>query len=273
MKPVTKALLLVGGRGTRVMPLTLHQPKGMIALADKPVVHYVIDELVSAGINEITIVHGQDQTVFKQYVDHLKKNDTWNNHIKFNFVAQLKPLGDGDAVLAAKKFIPKGEAFAVAFCDNVYAEKQPSLRQMIVHYQETKLPTILCVKMPANVISMYGVAKLGTEKIKNFFSITNFIEKPKLEEAPSNFVVLGRYVLPYIIFEYLEKLYDFKEDSEVRIANALKLFVDDHKKFWGFYNPKSLWFDCGSKEGLVQAQAYFALRHPHIKSRLKKILI
>src|SRR3989344_6937967 len=123
---ITKAILLVGGKGTRVMPLTLHQPKGMIALADKPVVHYVIDELVLSGLTESAVVHGPGQEVFKQYINYLGKDHEWNSRVKFNFFCQKKPLGDGDAVLAAKKFVKKDEAFVVAFCDNVYVEKQPS---------------------------------------------------------------------------------------------------------------------------------------------------
>lgn len=270
---ITKAILLVSGRGTRVMPLTLHQPKGMIAIADKPVVHYVIDELILAGMTEIVIVHGPNQEVFKKYIEHLKKDNEWNNHIKFSFAYQKAPLGDGDAVLAAKKFIKKDEDFVVAFCDNLYAEKQPALCQMLDHFYKEKLPTILCVKMPSKIIHMYGVAKLGRDRIKNFFSITNFVEKPKTEEAPSNFVVLGRYVLPYNILEYLEKLYSPNNKSEIRIADALRLFVNDHKKFWGLNNSKSLWFDCGSKEGLILAQAYFAMNHPYVKKNFKKLLI
>mgnify|MGYP001590122890 CR=1 FL=1 len=269
---IKKALLLVGGRGTRVMPLTLHQPKGMIALADKPMVHYAIDELVASGLNEIIIVHGPDQEVFKHYINHLKMDHEWNSHVKFLFICQEKQRGDGDAVVAAKKFIKRNESFVVAFCDDIFGEKKSSLKQMTAHFSKTGLPTILCTEVPHNEVNKYGVIQLGDKNKNGFYTITDLVEKPTINKAPSNLIACGRYVLPYKMISYLEKLYS-GDYSEIRLAYALKLFIDDHKKIWGFTNPRSIRFDCGSKKGLIHAQAYFSFNHPQVKKELKNLLI
>src|SRR3989344_1283773 len=120
---ITKAILPVAGRGTRVMPLTLHQPKGMINIADRPMIHYVIDELITAGLKEIIIVLGEKQDVFKDYIKYLQADKAWQK-IKFDFVKQSGPLGNGDAVYLAKRFIKKNEPFVVAFSDDIFKKNK-----------------------------------------------------------------------------------------------------------------------------------------------------
>lgn len=259
---ISKAILPVAGKGTRVMPLTLHQPKGMIALADKPMIHYIIDELISVGIKEIILVLGSEQEVFKNYLDYLKRDKIWDK-IKFNFARQKYPYGNADAIYLAKKFIKPNENFVVAFCDDLFGGKSP-IKKMIKFFEKYKKPTLLLEKIPKMEINRYGVVKFGKEKKNKFYSIVDIVEKPKIFEAPSNLTVIGRYILPYKIFDYIKKLYPFKE-REIGISDALKLYINDHKNIWGMiFDGKR--FDCGSKRGLIEAQLYFSLNHPEIKN-------
>lgn len=259
---ILKAILPVAGKGTRVMPLTLHQPKGMIALADKPMVHYIIDELISNGIREIILVLGQNQEVFKNYLDYLKKDKIWDK-IKFNFAKQSNPYGNADAIYSAKKFIKTNEDFVVAFCDDLFAGESP-LKKIIDFFEKYKMPTLLLEEVNKKEVNKYGVVKLGKERKNNFYPIIDIVEKPKIFEAPSNLTVIGRYVLPYKIFDYIGNLYPFR-GREIGISDALRFYINDYQKIWGMiYNGKR--FDCGSKRGLIEAQAYFSLNHPEIKN-------
>lgn len=267
---VFKAILPVAGKGTRVMPLTLHQPKGMIALADKPMIHYIIDELISVGIKEIILVLGPKQKVFKDYLNYLKRDKIWDK-IKFNFARQKYPYGNADAIYSAKKFIKSNEDFVVAFCDDLFGGKSP-LKKMMNFFEKCKMPILLLEQIPKKEVNRYGVVKLdlftqtSKEKKNKFYSITDMVEKPKIFEAPSNLTVIGRYIFPYKIFDYIKKLYPFK-GREIGITDALKLYINDYQKVWGMiFNGKR--FDCGSKRGLIEAQAYFSLNHPEIKIKI-----
>lgn len=279
---IKTAIIPVAGRGTRMMPLTLHQPKGMITLVDRPLIHHVIDEMIYSGIDKIILVLGPNQTVFKNYIDHLRKvhieknradfarvKNGWNN-IKFLFAYQKNPFGDGDAVFCAKKFINKGEPFVVAFSDDIFYSKSNPLVDMISEFKKTKTPILLLEKISKEMISKAGIAKPGSEKFENVCSVIDLVEKPKIQEAPSNLMVVGRYILTYEIFDYIKKLYPFK-DREIKIAYALGLYLKDHAPIWGTY-LKQLHFDCGSKDGLVKAQAYFSYNHPSVAGKTKKLL-
>jgi UTP--glucose-1-phosphate uridylyltransferase len=268
MKKIKKAILPVAGKGTRMMPLTMHQPKGMIALADKPLIHYVLDEMRSAGIEEVVMVLGKNQEVFKQYINHLKQEHAWNG-IKFHFAYQAKPLGDGDAVYSARKFIKNGEPFIVAFCDDIFSASTHPLSSMIAEFEKSGRPTILLEKVPMSIVSRFGVVKTAGKKGIGH-SITGLVEKPKIEEAPSNMTIVGRYALPYEIFEYIKKQYPYKE-QEIKLAFAFQLYLKDNPELKGVC-PKTIRFDCGSKEGLVRAQAHFALNHPQFKNIRAKLI-
>ena len=230
MKKIKKAILPVAGKGTRMMPLTMHQPKGMIALADKPMIHYALDEMRASGIEEVIMVLGKNQEVFKQYINHLKKEHAWNG-IKFKFVYQTKPLGDGDAVYSARKFIKPGEAFVVAFCDDVFSAVNHPLGDMINEFEKNNRPTLLLEKVPMSSVSKFGVVKTAGKKGIGH-SITGIVEKPKIEEAPSNMGVVGRYVLPYEIFEYIKKQYPFR-GQEIKLAFAFQLYLNDNPEIKG----------------------------------------
>lgn len=254
--------------GTRVMPLTLHQPKGMIAIADKPMVHYVIDELIAAGIKEIILVVGPKQQSFKKYLNYLKQDKNWQS-MKFRFIKQEKLLGNGAAVLLAKKFIKPAEMFLVAFCDELFVGAPPVLIQMLTLANQLNQTVVLTRKVPKQLVSRYGVLRFGRRRAGKFFSISGIVEKPEPDQAPSNFIIPGRYVLPFTLFDYLQKLYPPPSDQELYLTDALNLYLKDKHRMWGV-NFTGLRFDCGSKQGLLAAQLFFTSHHPDIKSQSKR---
>ena len=270
MNPIKKAILPVAGLGTRVMPLTLHQPKGMIAIADKPMIHYVVDEMLSAGFKEIVFILGHNQDVFRNYIEHTNKNQIWND-IKFHFIYQNGPFGNGDAVYAAKTVMIPGEAFLVAFSDDIFVKKPYPAKQLSDLFRRTGEAAILLETVPRKKVDRYGVVKTEPGPAENVLAVTDIVEKPKPSQAPSNLTVVGRYVFTYEIFKYLEKLYPY-QGREIYLTDAIKLFLNDGHKVLGT-KLNGFRFDCGSKEGLVQAQAYFAFHHPQFKHRVRKLLL
>lgn len=267
---ITTAVLPVAGLGSRVMPLTLHQPKGMIGIVDRPMVHYVIDEIVSAGVQNIIIVHGPKQEEFKKYAKHLEQDPSWKKlGVKFNFVIQTKPRGNGDAVYVARKFL-KNEPFLVCFSDDLLADKKPPMKTLVEFYEKTKAPTVVLEPVPKNIVHRYGVVKANKSRIKDFYKISDVVEKPKTEEAPSNLTIIGRYVLNQDIIKYLGKLYPYK-GKEIGLADALKNYANEGGELYGWHF-KGKRFDAGSKIGILQAQAYFGIHHKEFGPEFKKYL-
>lgn len=251
---IKKGVITLAGKGTRVLPLTLHQPKGMIALADKPMFHYIVDEFRSTGIREIILVIGPGQQVFKKYINYIRKNSNHWHDLIFHFAVQEKPRGTADAIFQAKPFINRDEGFLVAFCDDLLVKGEKILQEMIKHFQKTKKPVVLLEKVPQKLAHLYGVVE--TKEFKNnLLKIKRIVEKPK-EKPPSAFTIIGRFVFPYEIFEYLAKLYPYK-GSELGYYDALNLYAKIKRYFLGYIN-KTKRFDCGSKSGLIQAQFYFS---------------
>lgn len=267
---VKKAVLPVAGLGTRVMPLTLHQPKGMIGIVDRPMIHYVIDEVLSAGINHIILVIGPNQSEFKKYISFLQNQDPeWQKlNIRFDFVVQEKPHGNGDAVYMAKKIL-KNEPFAVAFSDDLLVQKTSPLRTLINFYQKNDAPILMLETVPKKQVSRYGVVNAKPVN-KNLYQIFDVVEKPKPEQAPSNLTIIGRYVLTPEILNIIGSLYPY-QGKEIGITDALKIYTQSGGKLfgWRFTGRR---FDAGSKIGILKAQAYYGAHHPELGKEFKKFL-
>lgn len=257
------------------MPLTLHQPKPMIGIVDKPMVHYVIDEIVSAGIKHIIIVHGPGQKEFREYADYLQNDPGWKKlNVKFDFTVQKNPYGNGDAVFAAKKFLRK-EPFLVAFSDDLLADEFPPMRSLVSLFTAIKEPILALEPVEKKLLSKYGVVKAKKSKIApDLYEISDIVEKPKIKEAPSNLTIIGRYVLNAKVLQFIENLYPYK-GKEIGIADALKNYAQAGNKLFG-WRFRGNRFDGGSKIGILKAQAYFGFHHqelgPEFKEFLKKRL-
>jgi len=269
---ITKAVIPVAGLGTRVMPLTLHQPKAMIGIADRPMIHYVIDEMLSVGITEFIIVAGPKQKEFKAYLEYLKKEPEWKKlDLQFRFVIQDNPKGNGDAILRAKKILKPKEDFIVAFPDDIIPVKQSGVKELVKDFYIYKSPAILLEKTPKKLLSRYGVVNPAKQS-GNHCRIADIVEKPKPEKAPSNLTIIGRYVLPYEIFPYLKTIVEnTPNNKEAYLTDAFKLYIQKRGALSGRIF-RGLKFDGGSKIGILKAQAYFSYHHPQFKKEFREYL-
>ncbi|MDO8467160.1 MAG: UTP--glucose-1-phosphate uridylyltransferase [bacterium] len=268
---VKKAILPVAGLGTRVMPLTLHQPKGMIGIVDRPIIHYVIDEIVAAGINHIILVTGPNQPEFKKYITHLEKDPSWKTlGIKFDFVIQEKLAGNGDAVYLARQFI-KNEPFLVCFGDDLLADKIPPLKNLVDQFKKANAPIVVVESVPPELASSYGMVKVAPDgQYEDLRLIEDIVEKPAQGQAPSNLAIIGRYLLTPEIFEELEKLYPYT-GKEIPLADALRSYVSKGGSIYAWEFPGKR-FDAGSKIGILKAQVYFGLKHKDFGPEFREYL-
>jgi UTP--glucose-1-phosphate uridylyltransferase len=276
---ITKAVVPVAGLGTRVMPLTLHQPKAMIGVVDRPIIHYVIDELIAGGIKNIILVISPNQPQFKTYLKYLKNKDPeWRKlKIKFNFVIQKRPWGNGDAIYAARKFI-KNEPFVAAFGDDVLVDKTgdvSAVKNLIGFYKKFRVPMIILESVPKTRVSRYGVVKIKKRSVgRHIYKIDDVVEKPKPSAAPSNLTIVGRYILTPEIIKIIKTLYPVGgplPGKEIWLADALKIYAQKGERLLGWrFNGRR--FDGGSKIGILKAQAYFGTHHKELGPEFKKFL-
>ncbi len=283
MQKIKKAILPVAGFGTRFLPATKAQPKEMLPIVDKPIIQYLVEEAVEAGVEEIIFVTGRGKRAIEDHFDYsfelehtlVEKNKTdLLNEIyklpklaKFAFVRQPKPLGDGDAILKAKHFICN-EPCAVLFGDDIVDFKIPCIKQLMNVFEKYDDPVIALEKVPKKDVVRFGVA--DTVKIsKRTYEIRDLIEKPSVEKAPSDLTVVGKYIITPDVFDELEKIKPGK-DGEIRLIDALKALIL-RKAVYG-YEFEGKRYDCGSKLGFLQATVDFALKHKELKNSFRDYL-
>lgn len=295
---IRKAIIPVAGMGTRFLPAAKAQPKEMLAVVDKPVIQYIVEEAVASGIEEIIFVTAIGKRAIedhfdrnfeleyrleqKKKMDALKEIQKIGKLAKFAFVRQTKPLGDGHAILSALPFVEKHEPVAVLFGDDIIDGKIPALKQLIDVYNEYESPVIALQKVPKKDVSNYGV--IGGKKLSGVSSpltkggvrggsvwqIDRFVEKPEVKEAPSDLIVIGRYIITPEIMNLLPSVLSGK-DGEIRLADAFALYLSENKSLYGCQFDGTR-YDCGSKLGFVKAQIELGLKHKDVGNDLKKYL-
>ncbi|MFA6130820.1 MAG: UTP--glucose-1-phosphate uridylyltransferase [Patescibacteria group bacterium] len=282
---VKKAIIPVAGLGTRFLPAAKAQPKEMLAVVDKPIIQYIVEEAVNSGIEEIIFVTSYGKRAIEDHFDRnfeleyrleqknkLQELETIRSIgklAKFAFVRQAKPLGDGHALLSAIPFVGPDEPVAILFGDDIFDAKVPGMRQLLDTYEEYEAPVIGLIEVPHDQVSRYGV--VGGEMIqKNVLKIDIFVEKPKAEDAPSNFIAPGHYVITPEIMNIL-KTQEPGKDGEIRLADA---FVTALKQSIPMYGKvmKGNRLDCGNKLGFLRAQVELGLKHPEIGEDFKQYL-
>ena len=282
---ITKAILPVAGFGTRFLPATKSQPKEMLPIVDKPVVQYIVEELVASGIEDIIFVTGRGKRSIedhfdvsyelemslaeKQKHDILKEIQHISNLARFTFVRQKTPKGDGDAINQASHLIGKDEAVMVVFGDCVYDSKNPNSKQLIKAYEKYKAPIIGLAEVSMDEVSKFGVID-GKQVDKTIWKINSFVEKPKKEEAPSNLAVPGKYVLTPEVFRRLGKLKEWKS-GEQRLADVFDAMLQERKPLYGCM-LEGEWLDTGDKFNFVKATIHLGLKHPEIGEKLRAYL-
>lgn len=286
MKKVTKAVIPAAGLGTRVLPATKAQPKEMLTIVDKPSLQYIVEELVESGITDIVIVTGRNKNSIEDHFDYSYELETTlardgknellgrvndiSSMANIFYVRQNKPLGLGHAILKAKPFIGD-EPFVIALGDDImYNPTNPVSKQMIDTYEKYNASVIGVQEVAPEDVSKYGVIKPVKELDDRTVEMVDFVEKPKLEEAPSRLACLGRYVLDGKIFDYLENGKPGK-GGEIQLTDSILAMLEDDNKVLA-YDFEGKRYDIGSKIGLLKANIEFGLRNPETSAGLKDYL-
>jgi len=283
---VKKAILPVAGFGTRFLPATKAQPKEMLSVVDKPVIQYLVEEAVASGIEEIIFVTGRGKRAIEDHFDvSYELEDTLvekNKHelletvqkisglAKFSYVRQPVPMGDGHAILCAKHLVNEGEAVAVLFGDDLVDSEVPAIKQLLSVYERYGDSVVALSQVDPDEVSKFGV--VATTKLsEGTHEITKFVEKPKKEDAPSNLVSIGKYIITWDMLETLEGLQEGSSDGEVRLADACIKHLANDKALYG-HEIEGERHDCGDKFGFVKATIALGLKHPEVGTKLKEYL-
>ena len=248
MSIIKKAVIPAAGLGSRFLPISRFIPKELLPIANYPVIHEVVIEALESGIREIIIITSPRKPMIKTYLGHAFSSSRYKNRLHISYVDQDQPKGLGHAILQAQNLIPN-EAFAVLLPDDIIRSNPPALQQMINVFKEHKKSIIALEKIDGINLEQYGVIKpeaLG----KALYKILDVIEKPKLEEAPSNLGIVGRYIFTAGIFPKLESL---KKGAlgELQLTDAINELNRDEGVF-GFQFQGDH-YDCGSPIGLLAA--------------------
>lgn len=281
---VKKAVIPAAGLGTRFLPATKAQPKEMLPIVDKPTIQHIIEEAVSSGIEEILIITGRNKRAIEDHFDKsveleqqlrdtgkkdmLKMVEDISNMAEIYYIRQKEPKGLGHAINCARTFVGD-EPFAVMLGDDVVYGDKPCLKQLIDCYNEYKT-TILGVQQVAREdVYKYGI--INGKHIENkVYKVKDLVEKPNVEEAPSNIAILGRYIITPQIFEILSTIEPGK-DGEIQLTDALKKL--SLKEAIYAYEFEGRRYDVGDKLGFLEATIEFALRKEEIKDDFKKYIL
>ena len=281
---IKKAVLPVAGIGTRFLPVSKATPKEMLPIIDKPLVQYAVEEAIEIGIEEIVFITNDEKHSIKKHFENNQKleqkllrknkeefveklNPKIFKDIKFHYVIQEEQNGLGDAVLKAESLI-NGEAFALLLPDDLFFSKKSCLSQLSSIFLNTNASTIAVNKIDKNNIHKYGVIKPGKEKNEAIL-IDDIVEKPFVEDAPSDIAVCGRYIFTSTIFDHLKKI-ELDKSGEIQLTDAIKSLLSEEQVYAKIYEGEK--FDCGSKMGFVHATIALALRDESISQDINKII-
>ena len=274
---IRKAIIPAAGLGTRFLTATKAQPKEMLPIVDKPTLQYIIEECVASGIEEILIITGRNKKSIEDHFDRsvelemeleksgkeemLKMVREISDMVNIHFIRQKEPRGLGHAILCAKTFVGN-EPFAVLLGDDVvYNDNKPCLKQLIDCYEEYKTSVLGVQTVEPQDVNKYGIVG-GLHIEDRVYKVKNLIEKPAVEEAPSNVAILGRYIITPKIFEILENTKPGK-GNEIQLTDAL-LELIKHEAMYA-YDFEGRRYDVGDKLGFLQATVEFALKREELR--------
>jgi len=275
---VRKAVFPAAGLGTRFLPATKAQPKEMLALVDKPLIQYGVEEAMHSGIQNIIIVTGRGKSSIEDHFDvsfeleHLLESKhrpemlsmvrSISDMIDVCYIRQKEALGLGHAVLRAKDLVGN-EPFATILSDDVIASEVPCIRQLLDVYEYYGASVVALMEVPKESISSYGI--VDAEPVshngnrQSLYRIRNMVEKPKANEAPSNLAIIGRYILTPEIFECIESI-EPGTGGELQLTDGLKYLLRNRPIYGLKFEGKR--YDAGDKLGYLKATVEFALsRH------------
>jgi UTP--glucose-1-phosphate uridylyltransferase len=285
-KRVRTAVFPAGGLGTRFLPATKVIPKEMLALVDKPIIQYGVEEAIASGIEHIIFITGRGKGAMEDHFDISYELDATlerkgkkelleisrkiSSLARVSYVRQKEPLGLGHAVLCAKQLVGD-EPFAVLLPDDVIdAEPVPCIKQMIDVYNEHQGSILATMTIEGPAISAYGCLA-GSQDPTNerLYNCTGMVEKPKFEEAPSKQAIIGRYILTPGVFETLEKT-KHGAGGEIQLTDGILALLETEKVYGYTFEGKR--FDAGDKFGMLQATVEFALKRPEFGAKFAEYL-
>lgn len=281
---VRKAIIPAAGLGTRFLPATKAQPKEMLPIVDKPTIQYIVEEAVASGIEDILIVTGRGKRAIEDHFDKsyelehvlasqgkeelLREISDISSMVDIYYIRQKVPKGLGHAIWCARKFIGH-EPFAVLLGDDIVVSDPPCLRQLLDVYDRLGRTVVGVRQVPDRDVTQYGIISPETETLPategRVMRIMELIEKPAPHEAPSNYAIMGRYVLEPEIFPILENLSP-GAGNEIQLTDALQL-LNKRQDIYA-YEFSGQRYDVGSKLGFVQATLDFALRNDVLREEV-----
>ena len=287
IKSVTKAVIPAAGLGTRFLPATNATPKEMLPVVDRPAIQYVVEEAIRAGLNDVLMITGRnkraledhfdrvpvlEQQLAEQGKDALLASVVATNEMggDLHYVRQGDPKGLGHAVLRAKRHVGD-EAFAVLLGDDLIDEKEDLLARMVEVQERTGGSVVALMEVPREAISAYGAAAIeAVEGEDGFVKITGLVEKPAADEAPSNYAVIGRYVLSPKVFEVLENTAPGR-GGEIQLTDALQTLAQGEGEGEGVYGVvfSGRRFDTGDKLSYLKANVILAAERPEFGDDLR----
>ncbi len=280
---VKKAILPAAGLGTRFLPATKASPKEMLPIVDKPLIQYGIEEAIGCGIKEFVIITGKHKRAIEDHFDHtfeledkLKKSgkkhllEIINGLTQYNiaYIRQGYALGLGHAILCAKPFV-KDEPFAVILSDDIIDPEDTLLKDMIRIYDERKSSILALQKVPSSDIHRYGVIK-GLPEGRRIFKISNLVEKPRAQDAPSDLAIIGRYILTPQIFDILERARPGAGD-EIQLTDAIQELLKKQSVYGYQFEGKR--YDAGDKLGYLKATVDLALKNPQLSDEFRSYIL
>lgn len=284
MKRIKKAVIPAAGYGTRFLPATKATPKEMLPIVDKPTIQYIVEEAKNSGIEDVLIISGHGKRAIEDHFDSapaleaelLKKGKLdmlkmvqETADINIHYIRQRYMRGLGDAILCAKAFMGD-EPFAVLLGDDVvYNPEKPALKQLIDVYEATGGSVLGCQEVPDDKVSAYGIVAGSETDDKRLMRVSDMVEKPALEEAPSHMAVLGRYIIKPQIFSILENTAPGK-GGEIQLTDALKVLAKEDAVY--AYNFAGQRYDLGDKLGFLKATVEFALRREDLGASFRAYL-
>lgn len=280
---VRKAIIPAAGLGTRFLPATKAQPKEMIPIVDKPTIQYIVEEAAAAGIEDILIISGRNKRAIEDHFDksyeleeelHRKgKQDLLSvvqnisNIANIHYIRQKEAKGLGHAIYCAKSFIGD-EPFAVLLGDDIVDSRTPCIKQLMDVYNEYRTTILGVQKVPKQDVSKYGIIA-GNQIDEKVYKVKGLVEKPDIDQAPSNIAILGRYIISPRIFGFLERSAPGK-NGEIWLTDALEqLMLNEAMYAYDFEGDR---FDVGDRIGFLKATVEFALKRDDLNNEFSAFL-
>jgi UTP--glucose-1-phosphate uridylyltransferase len=280
---VKKAIIPAAGLGTRFLPATKAMPKEMLPIVDKPTIQYIIEEAIESGIEDIIIVTGKGKRAIEDHFDNsfeLEQNlldkgkfdlldevQKASKLVDIHYIRQKEPKGLGHAIWCARKFIGN-EPFAVLLGDDIVQSEKPCLKQMMEQYDRYNASILGVQTVPFEDVNRYGIVD-GNQIGDRLYAVSNLVEKPKQDVAPSNLAILGRYILNPRIFEILEKQGP-GAGGEIQLTDAIA-GLNQFEAIYA-YNFEGVRYDVGEKLGFIKTMIEFALKRDELKHELRDYL-